>query len=174
MFRVLFKTDFSMSERCNCGFGKDTTYHFLNDGTYPSIVPFYQASKPSNPIIIMKDSLHNTDILQNQTLDYYLSEVKKQECHLFTFIPVLIIVIICNLCRALIMYKLCRDRNRQAAPLVTYGDAIGSLVEHPDHTTKGRCLVDKQMFEEGMWDKDLATRSYCSSKWFAFNVWPKN
>jgi len=79
--------------------------------THLSIAPDYQVSTPSNSIT-MEAPFNHTDILSGYILDYCLSDAKTRECQFLIVVPILIIVIICNLCKALVMYKLYHDRNR--------------------------------------------------------------
>lgn len=77
-------------------------------------------------------------------IDHCLSRMKAEKCQLQFSLPIMIIVIICNLTKAICM--LLTLRHRFATPLLTIGDAIDSFLRRPDIYTRNNCLGDKYSF----------------------------
>jgi hypothetical protein len=75
-------------------------------------------------------------------IDYCLSEAVEGKCSLNFSLSIIIIVMVCNVGKAVIMVFIAfgvRDR-----PLITIGDAIDSFLNVNDWTTKGMCLTSKE------------------------------
>ena len=77
-------------------------------------------------------------------IDYCLSRTKVENCQLQFSLPIMIIVIICNLTKAVCM--LLTLRHRFATPLLTLGDAVASFLKRPDTYTRNNCLSDRYSF----------------------------
>lgn len=74
-------------------------------------------------------------------INYCLSERIEGKCRLSFNLSILVVVMICNIGKALIMISIAfgvRDK-----PLVTIGDAIDSFLNINDMTTEGMCLISK-------------------------------
>ena len=76
-------------------------------------------------------------ILAGQRIDSCLGEKMKQECKLQIAVPVLVIVIVCNLIKLITILLLIFKYPLR--PLATTGDAVLSFLERPDSTTEGMC-----------------------------------
>ena len=79
-------------------------------------------------------------------IDHCLSRRQTEKCQLQFSLPIMIIVIICNLTKAVCM--LFTIRHRLATPLLTLGDAVASFLKRPDIYTKNNCLSDKYNFRQ--------------------------
>ena len=77
-------------------------------------------------------------------IKYCLVEQVAGSCRvLFTF-PFAILVIVCNVIKAICMALLLFGF-RKHTPLLTMGDAVASFLERPDPETRGRCLHSRQL-----------------------------
>jgi hypothetical protein len=80
-------------------------------------------------------------------IEYCLSERVEERCRLQFNLPIMIVVIICNLGKAtamlLSLWKL------TSTPLATIGDAAASFLDTTDDTTSGLCLSSKKDFPKG-------------------------
>ncbi|KIK55871.1 hypothetical protein GYMLUDRAFT_174966 [Collybiopsis luxurians FD-317 M1] len=80
-------------------------------------------------------------------VNYCISEPAIPKCQLEFSLPLLILVIICNIvkvvCMAIAAMKI-KDN-----PLVTIGDAIASFTDKPDPHTRDMCLASKRHFDDG-------------------------
>lgn len=79
-------------------------------------------------------------------IDHCLSRRQAEKCQLQFSFPIMIIVIICNLTKAVCM--LLTIWYRFATPLLTVGDAIASFLRRPDIYTRNNCLSDKYNFRQ--------------------------
>lgn len=77
-------------------------------------------------------------------IDHCLSRKQVENCQLQFSLPIMIVVIICNLTKAICM--LLTLRHRFATPLLTLGDAVASFLKRPDIYTRNNCLSDKWNF----------------------------
>lgn len=80
-------------------------------------------------------------------IDYCLSERVEGRCSLSFSLPIIVVVMICNIGKALIMIFTAfgvKDK-----PLITIGDAVDSFLNANDPNTKGMCLMDKQCITSG-------------------------
>lgn len=82
-------------------------------------------------------------------IDYCLSEIVPEDCKLQFSLPIMIVVIFCNLVKALCM--LLTILKQKHTPLVTSGDAVASFLDVPDSTTAGRCTMSKMDVMENRW-----------------------
>lgn len=78
------------------------------------------------------------------TVDYCLAHRVQEHCKLQFSVTIMIVVIVCNLVKAICMGVIAWKQDQQ--PLVTLGDAIASFLRQPDMTTAGRCVADKAGF----------------------------
>jgi hypothetical protein len=117
--------------------------------------------------------------LAGHAVEYCLSEVMEEDCKLQIAIPILVVVIFCNLMKLIVMCLV--GWKFRLRPLVTTGDAIQSFLQEPDSTTSRMCLVDKEMIVKGMWEDLPLPQMYhprgrlwffaCSlPRWIACNV----
>lgn len=75
-------------------------------------------------------------------IDYCLSEQVPGNCDLNFSLAIMVVVIICNVSKALIMLFIAfRLRDK---PLITIGDAVDSFLNDRDPKTKGMCLSSKK------------------------------
>lgn len=80
-------------------------------------------------------------------IDYCLSEPVQGKCSLNFSLPIVVVVMICNVGKALTMFFIAfRIRDK---PLITIGDAIKSFLEVIDPTTHGMCLVGRESIKAG-------------------------
>jgi hypothetical protein len=80
-------------------------------------------------------------------IDYCLSESVEGRCSLNFSLPIIIVVLVCNLLKALGMLFISlgiRDK-----PLITVGDAIDSFLTVNDPTTEGMCLASIASIKAG-------------------------
>lgn len=82
-------------------------------------------------------------------IEYCLGQKIDENCRLQFSLPVMVIVITCNVVKIICMVLVVLGDGSQ--PLVTVGDAIASFLDEPDPTTKNICLVDKYFFREEGW-----------------------
>lgn len=99
---------------------------------------------------------NDTWLMGTQQVDYCLSQRVEDQCRLQFAVPIMIVVLICNLVKlaamAVILWK-CRE-----PAFVTLGDALDDLLDRPDPYTVGMCIVAKQDFENGAWPVSKARR----------------
>lgn len=82
-------------------------------------------------------------------IKYCLSQQVDERCRLQFSLPILVVVVICNLIKLVCMaFTLFGGKDE---PLITIGDAIASFLDDPDSTTHGRCLSSKEDFVSGTW-----------------------
>ena len=79
-------------------------------------------------------------------IEYCLSQTVEDYCKVQSSGAIMVVVIICNLCKMIIMSHIAWRRPSQ--PLVTVGDAVAPFLDHPDLTTMGNCLAGKNQFEK--------------------------
>ena len=77
--------------------------------------------------------------------EYCLSQTVDEHCKVQFSGAIMIVVIVCNLCKMTIMVYIALEKPSE--PLVTVGDALASFLDQPDPTTIGMCLADKKYFE---------------------------
>lgn len=77
----------------------------------------------------------------NTPVSYCLVESTEENCMLQFTVPIAIIVIVCNLLKAVTLFFVCFRTSHE--PLVTVGDAISSFLKTPDETTHGMCLLSR-------------------------------
>lgn len=84
--------------------------------------------------------------LYHYPIDHCLSRRPAEKCQLQFSLPIMIIVMTCNLTKAVCM--LLTIRHRFATPILTLGDAVTSFLKRPDIYTKNNCLSDKYNFRQ--------------------------
>ena len=82
-------------------------------------------------------------------IDYCLAQEVDEKCMLQFSLPVMFIVIICNLIKVACM--ICVLLWEESQPLMTMDDAIASFLNEPDFATKKICLTDKVFFRKEGW-----------------------
>ncbi len=92
-------------------------------------------------------------LMADRTVEYCLSQKVKDECRLQFAVPIMVVVLSCNvvklLCMAVMIWS-CREPT-----FVTLGDALSSMLEYPDRCTNGMCTATKKEFEKVVWpDQD--------------------
>ena len=83
--------------------------------------------------------------LKETDVGFCLSETVEEHCQVQFSGAIMVLVIVCNLCKMLVMGYI--SWKRPTEPLVTVGDAIASFLDQPDLTTIGNCLAGKGRFE---------------------------
>ena len=78
------------------------------------------------------------------SVDYCLSERVQERCKLQFSLAILIVVMACNLIKAICMFLVLRTQ--ESPPLVTLGDAIASFLEFPDRFATGNAVEGKSRF----------------------------
>ena len=78
--------------------------------------------------------------------EYCLSQTVEEHCKVQFSAAIMVVVIVCNLCKMMIM--VCIALIKPSEPLVTVGDALASFLDQPDPTTIGMCLAGKDHFEK--------------------------
>lgn len=102
--------------------------------------------------------------LQKYPIDYCLSQTTAEKCALQFSLPIMLIVIICNLIKITCMILIMLMKGPQ--PLVTVGDAIASFLVEPDPATKNKCLADKYFFRRNDWQARKMTWKFERRWWF--------
>jgi hypothetical protein len=103
----------------------------------------------------------------NEIWDHCLSEVVPDECRLQFSIPIMCIVILCNLTKLIcILLTLLRKE----VTLLTLGDAIASFLEYPDPTTRGMCTVSMKDIKSGYWPDDPQPRQWFPRWYFRWHA----
>lgn len=78
------------------------------------------------------------------SVTYCLGQPVEEHCKLQFSGAIMVVVIVCNLCKMIIMGYVAWKRPSE--PLVTVGDAIASFLDQPDPTTIGMCLAGRDHF----------------------------
>lgn len=97
-------------------------------------------------------------------IDYCLVQEVDEECMLQFSLPIMLIVIVCNLTKTACM--ICVVLEKKSQPLVTVGDAIASFLNEPDPATKNICLAGKDFFGEKGWQLRPLTWKFKHHRWF--------
>ena len=93
-------------------------------------------------------------------IDYCLSERVEGKCSLNFSLSIIVVVMTCNVGKALIMFFIAfRVKDK---PLITVGDAIDSFLKVNDPTSEGMCLITKGNIKAGenVQDFDDVSASY--------------
>ncbi|KAF2790980.1 hypothetical protein K505DRAFT_310397 [Melanomma pulvis-pyrius CBS 109.77] len=72
-------------------------------------------------------------------VQYCLSEKTEPRCKLQFILPIMVLVTILNLLKAILIFYV--PLGMKEEPLMTMGDAVASFLEREDPTTKGMCLL---------------------------------
>jgi hypothetical protein len=87
-------------------------------------------------------------IVADEEVAYCLSQTVPDICRLQFSLPIMVIVIFCNVVKLVcILLTLWKHR----ITLVTLGDAIASFLERPDPTTEGMCTMTLADAKSGWW-----------------------
>ncbi len=112
-------------------------------------------------------------------IDYCLSEEMDERCELQFSLPIMIIVVTCNLVKTSCMILVVFGYGGELQPLVTVGDAIASFLNEPDPATKSMCLAEKSFFQKEGWQAQRMRwwpkrhrwfRAASLSRWMVCNV----
>lgn len=99
------------------------------------------------------------------SVQYCLSQPVQERCKFQFSLPIMVVVISCNLIKAICMGFMAWKRDK--APLVTLGDAIASFLDQPDPTTEGNCAVGKSRFKKSkVWDRYPSQWTAKPVRWF--------
>ncbi|KAF4632935.1 hypothetical protein G7Y89_g5184 [Cudoniella acicularis] len=147
----------------------------LSNGVSGSIVPWFDVSVPLAPIdlsVLMNINPLDFDSgVVGKTVEYCLSQTSQEGCRVLIAVPVLAIIILCNMLKAitiLMTFKIIR--NSQTIPLITIGDAIQSFLENPDVRTEDMCLYDRRMIVKNLWQQRKKAQQYYSHNRLWFNA----
>lgn len=105
-------------------------------------------------------------------IEYCLSQPVQEFCELQFSLPIILIVIVCNLGKMIGMVSIVWKEKSE--PLITLGDAISSFLNDPDPTTKNMCLADKNEFRKTGWQATKTTWKPGRHRWFraaSFRRW---
>lgn len=99
-------------------------------------------------------------------IDYCIVQEVDDECMLQFCLPIMLVVIICNLIKTACM--ICVVLGEISQPLVTVGDAIASFLREPDPHTKNVCLAGKDVFRQRgrQWQGKPLTWKTERHRWF--------
>ena len=98
-------------------------------------------------------------------VDHCLSVPMEERCRLQFSLAIMLIVISCNVMKAVCMLLTLYYHNSQ--PLVTLGDAVSSFLKHRDPITEEMCLAGKAKFLANDWTKGALTWQPRRHRWFA-------
>lgn len=99
------------------------------------------------------------------SINYCLTVPAQEQCRLQLSRDIIIIVIVCNLVKAICMGLIAWDTNSR--PLVTVGDAIASFLSRPDPSTEGSCMVGKDGFGRNQqWARRPAQWAHEVTRWY--------
>ena len=114
----------------------------------------YGWTEEENPLNVNSNNVHCAAIvskvkahaerwhIDSWDVDYCLSERVEGKCSLSFSLPIIVVVMICNVIKAGVMLFIAfRIREK---PLITIGDAIDSFLDTNDPATEGMCLVTKE------------------------------
>ena len=97
-------------------------------------------------------------------IDYCLVQEADEKCILQFSLPVMLVVIVCNLMKTVCMILLLLEGGSR--PLLTMGDAIASFLNELDPATKNICLADKYFFRKKIWQENVLTWKPKRHRWF--------
>jgi hypothetical protein len=114
---------------------------------------FCTSDNPGFDLCIVEESANNAQNWEvaGYQIDYCLSEEMDEKCDLQFSLPIMIIVVTCNLVKTSCMILVVFGLGGVLQPLVTVGDAIASFLNEPDPATKSMCLADKAFFQKEGW-----------------------
>ena len=97
-------------------------------------------------------------------IEYCLVQEVNEDCMLQFSLPIMLIVMTCNLIKTVSMVLVfLGDGSR---PLMTVGDAIASFLNEPDPATKNICLADKYFFRKNPWQERTLSWKSKRHRWF--------
>ncbi|KAH0559280.1 hypothetical protein GP486_004204 [Trichoglossum hirsutum] len=134
---------------------------FLATTSYPGGTNFTSDVCPDN-------TCQDYSLYFGGKIDYCLSEQVKEKCKLEFSLYIMIIVIFCNLVKAVTMGLVVWKERTPA--LVTLGDAVSSFMEFPDVFTEGMCLVTKADILKGAWKNCRTPKKYKPVRNFWFRA----
>ena len=139
-----------------------------------SVYPWFCGGRPCDADSIAKEATwqfcgYETEYCRE--IEYCLSQTVEEHCKLQFSGAIMMVVIVCNLCKMIIMGYIAWKRPLE--PLVTVGDAIASFLDEPDPTTMGICLSGKDQFvrtissrQAGGWGQGKMRYNLEASYWF--------
>lgn len=98
------------------------------------------------------------------SVDYCLSKPMEESCRLQFSLAIMLIVIGCNLMKAICM--LLTLHYNKAQPLVTVGDTVSSFLKDGGPATEGMCLAGKSKFLADDWTSGAGTWQPQRHWWF--------
>lgn len=102
--------------------------------------------------------------------------VPQQLCKVEFSVPIIVVVIMCNMCKVLCMALTLWYST--GTKFVTLGDAIADFLEVPDPTTKNLCAMSKHDVFKGMWTRTkvpkkwnpIAEKTFQAKRFFIVNI----
>ena len=131
--------------------------------------PWFCGDKPCDTKMIAEAA---TWKLVGWNVHYCLSQVVEEHCKVQFSGAIMVVVLVCNLCKMIVMGYIALERPSE--PLVTVGDAIASFLNQPDVTTIGNCMAGKDQFENvnisspalSNWSERITRYDLRTSYWF--------
>lgn len=102
-------------------------------------------------------------------IDYCRVQEVDEDCMLQFSLPIMLVVIICNLIKTACM--VCVALGELSQPLVVIGDAIASFLRQPDPRTQNICLAGKDSFRRGGFQKGGFQKGGCENGGFQKGGW---
>jgi hypothetical protein len=106
----------------------------------------------------------------SHVVDFCLSQTVSDQCRLEFSIPVILIVIVCNI---VILVGILMTLVKRQITLVTIGDALASFLEEPDATTPGMPATDVEDIKAGKWPDNPEPQRWSYrrySRWRAYGL----
>lgn len=111
-----------------------------SDRSCTSLVPQMLADPDTG--VVNNYSLHSTDL----KVKYCLSESILERCTVEYSLPLILVVIIANIIKTVILWGI--TITMADTPILTTGDAISSFIKTPGDTTRGQCLLSRDVVIE--------------------------
>lgn len=138
-------------------------YWTCGDGYYSFI---YSTDSPVCDLATAKAEAKSWKLDQHP-ISYCMVEPVEAQCRLSFSLPIMIVVITCNVVKAAIM--ILTYSKLKEPTLVTVGDAIASFLDKPDPTTESICLSTKYSIDHGKW-KTKSLRMWNPRRQFWFKA----
>ena len=98
-------------------------------------------------------------------ISYCLAQQVEPRCELQFSIAIMIIVLVCNMCKGLCMAVMIWRPDW--LPLITIGDAVASFIQQPDPVTLGSCIAGKGRYTTRDWRNTVTPYTSSRHRWFA-------
>ncbi|KAH6879494.1 hypothetical protein B0T10DRAFT_412983 [Thelonectria olida] len=127
-----------------------TAYDWICDGSTQEVTTCDVSSVDPENWKVNAGAVHVEGEERYMRVDYCLSKPVSEHCRLILSIPLLAIVVGCNVLKlvGLALTWLSLDKK----PLLILGDALASFLEDPDPATEGQCLLSKPSRQPVSWE----------------------